>query len=80
MLVGEVEEDIDQVEGGVLASSRFKLSEHHFKESSEEIGSRFVEGLKLGWRFELAFDFEIYIGVIAVVGLSTQNRAFIPLG
>ena len=46
MLVGEMEEDIDQVEGGVLARPLLKLPEHHLEKSREEIGASIVDGLK----------------------------------
>lgn len=79
MLVGEMEEDVDQVEGGVLACPLLKLPEHHLKKSCEEIGPSIVKGLKDRGRLELVFDFKVDICVIAIVCLPNQSGSFVHL-
>ena len=74
-----MEKDVDQVKGGVLTCPLLKLPEHHLEKSSEEIGASIVKGLKDRWRLELVFDFEVDIGIIAIVCLANQSSSFVHL-
>ena len=75
-----MEEDVDQVEGGVLACPLLKLPEHHLQKSREEIGPSIVDGLEDRWRLELIFDFKVDICIIAIVRLAYKSGSFVHLG
>jgi len=66
----------DELEAGIFISCAFEILEDTSKQAYEEVEPRFLNRLKLGGRFELAFYFEIHVLVIAVLGSTSRQSAF----